>query len=103
MVLTHCYRSEYTLVAFLQIKGLIKKFIAKQETINLVVVPCNVDIATTEALKMAQEVDPEGERTLGLSRSSSLLFFCARLIDQFSGDSPSLSIYVHVCRLQQGS
>lgn len=37
----------------------------KQETINLVVVPCNVDIATTEALQMAQEVDPEGERTLG--------------------------------------
>lgn len=49
----------------LQIKKLIKKFIAKQETINLVVVPSNVDIATTEALKMAQEVDPDGERTLG--------------------------------------
>ena len=31
----------------------------------MVVVPCNVDIATTEALKMAQEVDPTGERTLG--------------------------------------
>ncbi|XP_045078861.1 interferon-induced GTP-binding protein Mx2 [Coregonus clupeaformis] len=48
-----------------QIKRLIRKFITKQETISLVVVPCNVDIATTEALKMAQEVDPEGERTLG--------------------------------------
>lgn len=48
-----------------QIKRLIKKFITKQETISLVVVPCNVDIATTEALKMAQEVDPDGERTLG--------------------------------------
>lgn len=44
---------------------MIQKFIKKQETINLVVVPCNVDIATTEALKMAQEVDPDGERTLG--------------------------------------
>ncbi|KAL8190487.1 UNVERIFIED_CONTAM: Interferon-induced GTP-binding protein Mx1 [Gekko kuhli] len=48
-----------------QIKRLITKIIAKDETINLVVVPCNVDIATTEALKMAQEVDPDGERTLG--------------------------------------
>ncbi|KAK2867237.1 hypothetical protein Q8A67_025354 [Cirrhinus molitorella] len=47
-----------------QIKSLIMKFIEKQETINLVVVPCNTDIATTEALKMAQEVDPEGKRTL---------------------------------------
>lgn len=48
-----------------QIKMLIKKIISSKETINLVVVPCNVDIATTEALKMAQEVDPKGERTLG--------------------------------------
>ncbi|TKS70937.1 Mx Interferon-inducible [Collichthys lucidus] len=47
-----------------QIKRLIQKFMKKQETISLVVVPCNVDIATTEALKMAQEVDPDGERTL---------------------------------------
>ncbi|XP_035857799.1 interferon-induced GTP-binding protein Mx isoform X2 [Sander lucioperca] len=47
-----------------QIKRLIQKFIKRPETISLVVVPCNVDIATTEALKMAQEVDPDGERTL---------------------------------------
>ncbi|XP_023249140.1 interferon-induced GTP-binding protein Mx-like, partial [Seriola lalandi dorsalis] len=47
-----------------QIKRLIQKFITKQETISLVVVPCNVDIATTEALQMAQRVDPDGERTL---------------------------------------
>lgn len=31
----------------------------------MVVVPCNVDIATTEALSMAQEVDPDGDRTIG--------------------------------------
>uniref|UniRef100_H0WV21 Interferon-induced GTP-binding protein Mx2 n=1 Tax=Otolemur garnettii TaxID=30611 RepID=H0WV21_OTOGA len=49
----------------LQIKALIKKYIQKQQTINLVVVPCNVDIATTEALSMAQEVDPDGDRTIG--------------------------------------
>lgn len=49
----------------LQIKMLLKKIIGCKETLNLVVVPCNVDIATTEALKMAQEVDPSGERTLG--------------------------------------
>ncbi|XP_017312881.1 interferon-induced GTP-binding protein Mx1-like isoform X2 [Ictalurus punctatus] len=47
-----------------QIKSLIKKFITKQDTIILVVVPCNVDITTT-ALRMAEEVDPNGERTLG--------------------------------------
>jgi len=38
----------------------------------LVVVPCNVDIATTEALSMAQEVDPDGDRTIGKKREPSL-------------------------------
>ncbi|XP_072369296.1 interferon-induced GTP-binding protein Mx3-like isoform X2 [Scyliorhinus torazame] len=56
-----------------QIKRLIKSFITRQETINLVVVPCNVDIATTEALKMAQEVDPYGERTLGILTKPDLV------------------------------
>ncbi|XP_072116133.1 interferon-induced GTP-binding protein Mx3-like isoform X1 [Mobula birostris] len=56
-----------------RIKKLIKKFIQKQETINLVVVPCNVDIATTEALKMAQEVDPTGDRTLGILTKPDLV------------------------------
>ncbi|XP_069568709.1 interferon-induced GTP-binding protein Mx-like [Brachyistius frenatus] len=56
-----------------QIKRLIQKFITKQETISLVVVPCNVDIATTEALKMAQEVDPDGERTLGVMTKPDLV------------------------------
>lgn len=54
----------YALI-FPQTKQLIRKYILKQETINLVVVPCNVDIATTEALSMAQEVDPDGDRTIG--------------------------------------
>lgn len=49
-----------------QIKDLIEKFIKKQETISLVVVPANIDIATTEALKMASNVDPDGYRTLGM-------------------------------------
>ncbi|KAJ8388547.1 hypothetical protein AAFF_G00132610 [Aldrovandia affinis] len=56
-----------------QIKRLIRKFITKRETINLVVVPCNVDIATTEALQMAQEVDPDGERTLGILTKPDLV------------------------------
>ncbi|MBN3298265.1 MX protein, partial [Amia calva] len=56
-----------------QIKRMIRKQIDKQETISLVVVPCNVDIATTEALKMAKEVDPSGERTLGILTKPDLV------------------------------
>uniref|UniRef100_A0A8C2X4Y2 Interferon-induced GTP-binding protein Mx n=1 Tax=Cyclopterus lumpus TaxID=8103 RepID=A0A8C2X4Y2_CYCLU len=56
-----------------QIKALIQEIITKQETISLVVVPSNVDIATTEALKMAQEVDPDGDRTLGVLTKPDLV------------------------------
>ncbi|NWR70234.1 MX protein, partial [Centropus unirufus] len=56
-----------------KIKSLLKKIIGCKETLNLVVVPCNVDIATTEALKMAQEVDPSGERTLGILTKPDLV------------------------------
>ncbi|XP_048014920.1 interferon-induced GTP-binding protein Mx-like isoform X1 [Megalobrama amblycephala] len=56
-----------------QTKSLIMQFIKKPETINLVVVPCNTDIATTEALKMAQEVDPKGRRTLAILTKPDLI------------------------------
>ncbi|NWW19178.1 MX protein, partial [Falcunculus frontatus] len=56
-----------------QIKNLLRRFIGCKETVNLVVVPCNVDIATTEALKMAQEVDPSGERTIGILTKPDLV------------------------------
>ena len=49
-----------------QIKFLIRKHIKKGETIILCVIPCNVDIATIEALQMARDLDPEGIRTLGV-------------------------------------
>ncbi|XP_030917987.1 interferon-induced GTP-binding protein Mx-like [Geospiza fortis] len=56
-----------------QIKTLLRRIIGCKETVNLVVVPCNVDIATTEALKMAQEVDPTGERTIGILTKPDLV------------------------------
>ncbi|XP_056610037.1 interferon-induced GTP-binding protein Mx-like isoform X3 [Triplophysa dalaica] len=56
-----------------QIKDLIEKFIKKQETISLVVVPANIDIATTEALQMAFRVDPNGSRTLGILTKPDLV------------------------------
>ena len=52
-------------VLVLQIKSMIKKYVKKEETIILAVVPANVDVETNEALQMAKEVDSKGERTLG--------------------------------------
>ncbi|XP_031468372.1 interferon-induced GTP-binding protein Mx-like isoform X1 [Phasianus colchicus] len=56
-----------------QIKMLLKKYIGCKETIILVVVPCNVDIATTGALQMAQKMDPTGKRTLGILTKPDLV------------------------------
>ncbi|KAK1902139.1 Interferon-induced GTP-binding protein Mx [Dissostichus eleginoides] len=78
-----------------QIKSLIQRFITKQETISLVVVPCNVDIATTEALKMAQEVDPEGERTLGIMTKPDL-------VDKGTEDSVVQIVHNEVFPLKKG-
>ncbi|XP_040278983.1 interferon-induced GTP-binding protein Mx2-like isoform X2 [Bufo bufo] len=56
-----------------QIRQMIKKYISRQETINLAVVPCNVDIVTTEVLEMSREVDPSGERTIGVLTKPDLV------------------------------
>uniref|UniRef100_A0A672SVR9 Dynamin-type G domain-containing protein n=1 Tax=Sinocyclocheilus grahami TaxID=75366 RepID=A0A672SVR9_SINGR len=56
-----------------RIKDLIEKFIKRQDTISLVVVPANIDIATTEALQMAFRVDSTGQRTLGILTKPDLL------------------------------
>ncbi|PGH18719.1 hypothetical protein AJ80_04372 [Polytolypa hystricis UAMH7299] len=42
-------------------------------SVMLTVVPANVDIATQEILEMAKEVDPEGERTLGVLTKPDLV------------------------------
>ncbi|KAM5281192.1 interferon-induced GTP-binding protein Mx2-like [Ctenodactylus gundi] len=78
-----------------QIKKLIRTYIQKQETINLVVVPCNVDIATTEALSMTQEVDPEGDRTIGILTKPDL-------VDKGTEDKVIDVVRNFVCPLKKG-
>ncbi|XP_031133765.2 interferon-induced GTP-binding protein Mx isoform X3 [Sander lucioperca] len=78
-----------------QIKRLIQKFIKRQETISLVVVPCNVDIATTEALKMAKEVDPDGERTLGILTKPDL-------VDKGTEETVVATVHNEVIPLKKG-
>ncbi|XP_065836282.1 interferon-induced GTP-binding protein Mx2-like [Oscarella lobularis] len=56
-----------------QIKTLINHYIKNEDTIILCVIPSNVDIATTEALKMAKEVDPDGLRTVGVLTKPDLV------------------------------
>ena len=43
-----------------QIRHLILQYISNPNSIILAVTPANIDLATSEALKIAREVDPDG-------------------------------------------
>lgn len=50
----------------LQIRELVCKYIRNPNSIILAVTAANTDFATSEAIKLAREVDPEGKRTLAV-------------------------------------
>lgn len=56
-----------------QIKELAMKYITNPNSIILAVTAANTDIATSEGLKFAKEVDPEGERTLAVLTKLDLM------------------------------
>ncbi|KAI1812999.1 interferon-induced GTP-binding protein Mx2 [Poronia punctata] len=50
----------------LMVRNMVKGYMHDRRTIILAVIPCNVDIATQEILKLAKEADPNGVRTMGV-------------------------------------
>uniref|UniRef100_H2LEZ5 Dynamin-1-like protein n=1 Tax=Oryzias latipes TaxID=8090 RepID=H2LEZ5_ORYLA len=57
----------------IQIKELILKYISNPNSIILAVTAANTDMATSEALKVAREVDPDGRRTLAVVTKLDLM------------------------------
>ncbi|XP_064487986.1 dynamin-1-like protein [Ornithodoros turicata] len=55
------------------IHGLVLKYISNPNAIILAVTPANTDFATSEAMKLAREVDPEGRRTLAVITKLDLM------------------------------
>ena len=45
-----------------QIRDMLLQFITKESCLILAVTPANTDLANSDALKIAKEVDPQGER-----------------------------------------
>ena len=56
-----------------QIVDLIKFYIENPNSIILTVLPANVDLANSDALKLALSVDPSGERTIGVVSKLDLM------------------------------
>lgn len=57
----------------LQIRNLIISYIQSQNSIIVAVTPANQDIANSDALKLAREVDPQGIRTIGVITKLDLM------------------------------
>lgn len=56
-----------------QIRGMILQFIRKETCLILAVTPANTDLANSDALKLAKEVDPQGVRTIGVITKLDLM------------------------------
>ncbi|XP_022646514.1 dynamin-1-like protein isoform X2 [Varroa destructor] len=68
-----------------QIKELILKFTINPNSIILAVTPANTDFATSEAIKLARDVDPEGRRTLAVITKLDLMDAGTDAVDVLCG------------------
>ncbi|XP_074279212.1 phragmoplastin DRP1C [Silene latifolia] len=55
------------------IENMVRNYVEKPNCIILAISPANQDIATSDAIKLAREVDPSGERTFGVLTKLDLM------------------------------
>jgi hypothetical protein len=68
-----------------QIKDMILKYITKSNAIILAVTGANTDLANSDGLKLAREVDPEGIRTIGVLTKVDLMDQGTDVVDILAG------------------
>ncbi|XP_071801869.1 dynamin-1-like isoform X3 [Asterias amurensis] len=56
-----------------QIRSMVMEFVMKENCLVLAVSPANTDLANSDALKIAKEVDPSGTRTIGVITKLDLM------------------------------
>ncbi|KAJ7986566.1 hypothetical protein DPEC_G00341200 [Dallia pectoralis] len=56
-----------------QIRDMIMSFICRDNCLVLAVTPANMDLANSDALKLAKDVDPQGQRTIGVITKLDLM------------------------------
>ncbi|CAI5531847.1 unnamed protein product [Closterium sp. Naga37s-1] len=72
------------------IEEMVRQYVEKPNCIILAVSPANQDIATSDAMRMAREVDPEGERTWGVLTKLDLMDKGTNALDVLEGRSYKL-------------
>ncbi|CAF9911603.1 MAG: vacuolar protein sorting-associated protein 1 [Alectoria fallacina] len=68
-----------------QIKEMVLKQIQKPNAIILAVTAANTDLANSDGLKLAREVDPEGQRTIGVLTKVDLMDDGTDVVDILAG------------------
>lgn len=68
-----------------QIKDMVLKYISKPNAIILAVTSANQDLANSDGLKLAREVDPEGQRTIGVLSKVDLMDEGTDVVDILAG------------------
>ncbi|KXL47491.1 hypothetical protein M433DRAFT_64126 [Acidomyces richmondensis BFW] len=68
-----------------QIKEMVLKHISKPNAIILAVTAANTDLANSDGLKLAREVDPEGQRTIGVLTKVDLMDEGTDVVDILAG------------------
>ncbi|KAF8984686.1 vacuolar protein sorting-associated protein 1 [Entomortierella lignicola] len=68
-----------------QIRDMIVKYITKPNAIILAVTAGNTDLANSDGLKLAREVDPEGARTIGVLTKIDLMDAGTDVVDILAG------------------
>ncbi|KAI8882415.1 hypothetical protein K501DRAFT_251522 [Backusella circina FSU 941] len=68
-----------------QIRDMIMKYVTKPNSIILAVTAANTDLANSDGLKLAREVDPEGLRTIGVLTKVDLMDQGTDVIDILAG------------------
>ncbi|XP_069465254.1 dynamin-1 isoform X4 [Ambystoma mexicanum] len=56
-----------------QIRDMLMQFVTKDNALILAVSPANSDLANSDALKISKEVDPQGQRTIGVITKLDLM------------------------------
>lgn len=68
-----------------QIRDMVMKYIGKSNAIILAVTAANIDLANSDGLKLAREVDPEGQRTIGVLTKVDLMDEGTDVVDILAG------------------
>lgn len=77
------------------VTSMVKSYMKDSRTIILAVIPCNVDIATQEILKLAKDADPSGSRTMGVLTKPDLALERAvqqNIVDLIQGKRQDLKL-----------